>query len=922
MTKRRGDTLIEIMFSVAIFGAVAISVISLMNRGLGINQNSLETTMARQEIDAQIEALRFIHNAYVNEAKLSDDSVYYPIWHSLIANAYDATDGTNGILLEDNDFYTRTVENNKSCDEIYANGFPAKSFIVNPRKLDSDTVSANTIIYYDNPGLVEIRHASVYPRLLYGVNTESLSDVATDQTGITNVYDDSTLSASEGIWVTAIKSASSIKTEDGATQPDFYDFYVTACWGRPDGNGSTTIDSILRLYNTDQIVFDSRPRFSGFVLNYDANGGTGAPEPEKFDDLTYPNHTFAVSSTVPTNGSLRFIGWSLDPNATHGTYGHGGSLSPSISVNKLRTTLYAIWETPWVYSLTYDLDGGSLPSSTTINERYPTTGATYDETHNFTVTSTVPTKSNYKFIGWYDSGTKRDAGTVITLTKSSLTKTLKAKWQQYTHTLAYSGGTGATDVPSNQTCVSDGTSCTITLSSTTPKKTDYIFKGWEYNGSTYQAGASFTHSSPGSTITLTAKWEHVSYTFTITYSAKSGDTGVTGLPSNTTCTNTSKSCAMTISSSTPSRPNYDFAGWAITNTGNAVYQPGGSYSHTVPNGSVTLYAVWTLKAHTCYKEYRLQNADGTYPSTYTADGSSDIKSGQTCSYQKSVDYYVTQSDSKTMSSDDITISLSLPRTTYRLTLENGAFTAPATGDYASKSDYKDFRWGESVAIYSERFSYVTRYYAYLGTWQEHAAGSGSSFTSGRSSATDASPTSSVGSWYGSAVYVMGKGASRLYFDATRLNSAHQLTASQCREFASGTPFTVLGTTFLYIGDACWATNTTSDYYIYYYHNYYKMLATQHTLNWNGAKTYCLSPWELPSSTDALRVINNYSSGSAFTQNTEASTEWWLADTHEREVRLLNYSGGSNLDITTINAYKYDSTTISTYRAKVRCIRRN
>ncbi len=240
---KRGDTLIEVMFSVGIFGAIAIGAIALMNDGLNTSQNTLETTMARQEIDAQIEALRFIHSAYASESK-RDDSVYRPIWQSLTANAYEATAETGGILLEDNEFYTRIVENDKSCDEIYSNGFPAKSFVINPRKLDSSTVGTDTVVYYDNPGTSAIRPASVYPRLLYGATTDesALSD-ATIENGDVAVHNNSTLTAAEGIWVTAIRSGTSIKDESGIERPDFYDFYIN--YSMPCGTLAMTITSEL-----------------------------------------------------------------------------------------------------------------------------------------------------------------------------------------------------------------------------------------------------------------------------------------------------------------------------------------------------------------------------------------------------------------------------------------------------------------------------------------------------------------------------------------------------------------------------------------------------------------------------------------------------------------------------------------------------
>ncbi|MBR6122778.1 hypothetical protein IKQ19_04135, partial [Candidatus Saccharibacteria bacterium] len=94
------------MFAVAIFGMAAIGTISLMNKGLASTQNTLETTMARQEIDAQAEALRFLHSAYLSEPKKADatelsdvctnPSSYRDLWKCLVTSyVYDSEGNTS-----------------------------------------------------------------------------------------------------------------------------------------------------------------------------------------------------------------------------------------------------------------------------------------------------------------------------------------------------------------------------------------------------------------------------------------------------------------------------------------------------------------------------------------------------------------------------------------------------------------------------------------------------------------------------------------------------------------------------------------------------------------------------------------------------------------------------------------------------------
>ena len=70
---RRGDTIVEIVFCFTIFSIITIISIGLMNRNLTLIQGTLEISMARNEIEAQAEAIRFIHNSYLSERELVRD---------------------------------------------------------------------------------------------------------------------------------------------------------------------------------------------------------------------------------------------------------------------------------------------------------------------------------------------------------------------------------------------------------------------------------------------------------------------------------------------------------------------------------------------------------------------------------------------------------------------------------------------------------------------------------------------------------------------------------------------------------------------------------------------------------------------------------------------------------------------------------
>lgn len=240
----KGDTLVEVMFAVGIFGAVAIGAIGIMNRGLYDAQKALEITMARQEIDAQAEALRFIHEAYISEQNLrTSDQVYTKVWKNLESLA--SSPG--------NDFFTNY--NGQNCGTTSSKTF--KSFIINIRRLNPNGIAAlggsspkgtagNKILITGSL----LNQTPTYPRLLYGFSedTDPLSDAYTNSTGalITKANTSTTLTAAQGIWVTSV----------GSTNSEFFDFYIRTCWFSPGSATANTVSTVVRLFNPNP---DYRP---------------------------------------------------------------------------------------------------------------------------------------------------------------------------------------------------------------------------------------------------------------------------------------------------------------------------------------------------------------------------------------------------------------------------------------------------------------------------------------------------------------------------------------------------------------------------------------------------------------------------------------------------------------------------------------
>lgn len=76
-------------------------------------------------------------------------------------------------------------------------------------------------------------------------------------------------------------------------------------------------------------------------LQYNANGGSGAPTTQTYTGSSTSSHSFTVSSTEPTRSGYTFLGWSTSSSATSASYVGGNSISVSYNGT---TTLYAVWE--------------------------------------------------------------------------------------------------------------------------------------------------------------------------------------------------------------------------------------------------------------------------------------------------------------------------------------------------------------------------------------------------------------------------------------------------------------------------------------------------------------------------------------------------------------------------------------------------
>ena len=197
---QRGDTIIEVMVAFAVFAMVAVGALTVMNQGTASAQNTLETTLVRQEIDKQAEMLRFLHQAYTSNPNDSTGP------SSKFAKIIELTEDAG--LSQPSTF-------GQACTQSLP-GDANRRFVLRP---DGDTLPSSDIKPIAD---LNVATSAPYAKVSPAVGSTPIT--------------------SYGIWVEPVLSNNDQDTNR------YIDFHVRACWDSAQGDVSRTLGTIIRLY--------------------------------------------------------------------------------------------------------------------------------------------------------------------------------------------------------------------------------------------------------------------------------------------------------------------------------------------------------------------------------------------------------------------------------------------------------------------------------------------------------------------------------------------------------------------------------------------------------------------------------------------------------------------------------------------------
>ena len=296
-----------------------------------------------------------------------------------------------------------------------------------------------------------------------------------------------------------------------------------------------------------------------YTLTYDlAKGSVATANP-----ATYTIETATFTLNNPTREGYNFAGWT-------GTGLTEATTTVTIAKGSIGERSYTATWTPIIYTITYDLAGGSVATAN------PTTYTI----ESAAITLNNPTRVGYNFAGWTGTGLTEATKTVTIANGSMENRSYTATWTPITYDISYemAGGNVASANPATYTIE------TATFTLNNPTREGYDFAGWTGTGLTEATTTVTIAKGSIGERSYTATWTPVEYA--ITYNL---DGGSAENPAKYTI----ESADITLNN--PTKTGYTFLGWTGTDLTEATKKV------TIANGSTgekSFTATWQINQYT------------------------------------------------------------------------------------------------------------------------------------------------------------------------------------------------------------------------------------------------------------------------------------------------------------------------------------
>ena len=353
-------------------------------------------------------------------------------------------------------------------------------------------------------------------------------------------------------------------------------------------NGEKAYNDEAELHILENVTLYAVWTPNTYTVKFVAAGASGTMDDQT---MTYDQKA-QLSKYAFTKAGYAFIGWALsqDGDVVYNDEDEVKNLATSGDF-----TLYAVYEAN-SYRIVFNANGtaGSMASQ---SYKYDEVKALSANTFSY---------QYKKFAGWALSATGEvvyaDKQEVSNLTTSGDVE-LYAVWEDNYYEISYNANSGTGSMAIDKFDLASEKSL---ISHSTMSKAGYHFMSWntkaDGTGDQYSENAQVDHltDTPKEVVTLYAQWE--ANTYTVKYNANDGE-GT--LESSTHVYDQDKA----LSKNTFTRTGYTFTGWALSSTGEKVYDDEEVVKNLAQSGEVTLYAVWT--AHTYTVRFYKNNEQAT-----------------------------------------------------------------------------------------------------------------------------------------------------------------------------------------------------------------------------------------------------------------------------------------------------------------------